>query len=124
MVQVNKLLAQVSLPISGFSKGFYQTAGTDPAGRMATLISNIVTALTIFGGLAFLLWFVVGGLSWTMSGGNQEQLNKAKSQMSTAIAGLVVLILATTIVWILGKVTGLDILNLEDLVKRVKPVVD
>ena len=76
---------------------------------------------TIFGGLAFLFWFVIGAVQWTSSGGNPEQMNKDKSQMSTAIAGLFVLVLSTAVIWILGKVTGLDILNLERLIRAVTP---
>lgn len=121
MDPVNKFLADASLPITGFSKGLYQTAGAGPAKRLADIFSGIVTVFTIFGGLAFLFWFVIGALFWATSGGDPEQTNKAKSQMTTAIAGLFILILSTSIIWILGKVTGLDIINLESLIKKVVP---
>ena len=112
-------------PLSGFTQtgGLFNTAGA-PDTRLTQVISNIVGVLTIFGGLAFLTWFVVGAVQWTASGGNPEQLNKAKSQMSTAIAGLFVLILSMAVVWILGKVTGLDIINLEVLINKVGPNAD
>ncbi len=116
-----KFLADETLPITGFGKGLYKTAGSGVTTRFTEIISNIVTVLTIFGGLAFLFWFVIGAVQWTSSGGNPEQMNKAKSQMSTAIAGLFVLVLSTAIIWILGKVTGLDIINLEKLIRRVTP---
>lgn len=121
---VRNFLAQTTtaLPdLSGFSDGLFKTAGSTPDTRLTQVISNIVGVLTIFGGLAFLTWFVIGAVQWTASGGNPEQMNKAKSQMSTAVAGLFVLILSMSVVWILGKVTGLDILNLEDLIKKVRP---
>ena len=122
MDQSLKLLSQLPLPpISGFSGGLFRTDGGAPDTRLTQVISNIVGVLTIFGGLAFLVWFVVGALTWASSGGNPEQMNKAKSQMSTAVAGLFVLILATSVVWILGKITGLDIINLDTLIKSVIP---
>ena len=116
-----KLLADEALPITGFGKGLYRAAGGGVTARFTEIISAIVTTLTIFGGLAFLFWFVVGAVQWTSSGGNPEQMTKAKSQMSTAIAGLFVLVLSTAIIWIVGKVTGLDILNLERLIRAVTP---
>ncbi|MBU2051891.1 MAG: hypothetical protein Q8P47_01665 [Candidatus Beckwithbacteria bacterium] len=116
-----RFLADEALEITGFNKGLYKTAGAGVTGRLTEIFSNIVTVLTIFGGLAFLFWFVIGAFQWTSSGGNPEQMNKAKSQMSTAIAGLFVLVLSTSIIWILGKVTGLDIINLESLIKKVVP---
>ena len=118
-----KLIAQTTtqLPdLSGFSGGLFRNAG-EPSTRLTQVISNLVAILTIFGGLAFLTWFVIGAVAWTSSGGNPEQMNKAKGQMSTAIAGLFVLILSNAIIWILGKVTGLDIINLESLIKKVVP---
>jgi len=124
---VHNLLAQTKTPlpsISGFDGGLFQSAGSTPDTRLTQIISNIVGVLTIFGGLAFLTWFVIGAVQWTASGGNPEQMNKAKSQMSTAIAGLFVLILSMAVVWILGKVTGLDIINLEVLINKVGPNAD
>lgn len=116
-----RFLADEALEITGFGQGLYKTAGSGATGRLTEIISNIVTVFTIFGGLAFLFWFVIGAVQWTTSGGNPEQMNKAKSQMSTAIAGLFVLVLSTAVIWILGKVTGLDIINLENLIKKVVP---
>ena len=84
-----KLIAQTTtqLPdLSGFSGGLFRNAG-EPSTRLTQVISNLVAILTIFGGLAFLTWFVIGAVAWTSSGGNPEQMNKAKSQMSTAIEG-------------------------------------
>lgn len=119
----HNFLAQTTtqLPdLSGFGKGLFNTAAA-PATRLTQVISNIVGAITIFGGLAFLVWFVIGALTWTSSGGNAEQMNKAKAQMGTAVVGLFILVLSTAIIWILGKVTGLDIINLDKLINRVTP---
>lgn len=121
MAQATRFLSDASLPISGFGSGLFQSAGGGATGRFTQILSGIVTALTIFGGLAFLFWFIVGALQWTSSGGNPEQMNKAKSQMSTAVAGLFVLILSTAVVWLLGKITGLDIINIEALIEKVTP---
>ena len=120
MGPLKQLLAADLPKLGGFDSGLFQRTET-PDTRLAEVLSNIVAVLTIFGGLAFLAWFVIGALTWASSGGNQEQLNKAKSQMSTAVAGLFVLILATSVVWILGKITGLEILNLEELINKVTP---
>jgi len=121
MAPAIKFLADEALEITGFGKGLYRPAGAGVTGRFTEIISNLVTVLTIFGGLAFLVWFVIGAVQWTSSGGNPEQMNKAKSQMGTAIAGFFILVLSTAVIWILGKVTGLDILNLERLIRAVTP---
>jgi formate hydrogenlyase subunit 3/multisubunit Na+/H+ antiporter MnhD subunit len=115
-------MADVTLPsLSGFGKGIFESAGATPQNRLVEIISNVVAVLTIFGGLAFLFWFVVGALTWASSGGNAQQLDKAKGQMGTAVVGLFVLVLATAFTWLVGKVTGLDIINLELLINKVVP---
>ena len=118
----NQLAAFTPLgQIRGFSEGFFKTAGNQPASRFEFIISNIITVFTIFGGIAFLLWFVIGALTWITSGNNTEQLNKAKNQMSTAFIGLFILVLSYSIIFILGKVTGLNMLNPELIIKNLKP---
>jgi len=120
--KINKLAAVTPLgQIRGFSQGFFKTAGNQPASRFANIISSIITVLTIFGGLAFLLWFLSGALTLITSSGKPEQLNKAKNQMSTALIGLFVLVLSYSIIFILGKVTGLNILNPELIIQKLKP---
>jgi len=108
-------------PIKGFSKGFFKTAGQQPANRFAILVSNIITVLTIFAGLAFLFYFVIGALAWITSGGETESLTKAKKQMTSAITGLFIIVISYSLIFILSKVTGLAILNPEDIIKNLKP---
>jgi hypothetical protein len=105
--------------ISGFDTGLFSKQYTTPSG-FAVIISNIVSAITIFAGLAFLFWFLIGAFTW-ITGDNTQQLDKAKSQMSTAIVGLIVVILTIPVAYIIGKLTGLDILNPELIIQKLLP---
>ncbi len=89
--------------------------------RFALVISNIISVLTIFAGLAFLIWFVVGALTWTTSGGQAEQLSKAKAQMGNALVGLFVTIMVIPITYVIAKLTGLDILNPINVIPKLLP---
>ena len=115
-------MAQTNLPpLTGFGSGFFNSAGANASGQTALLISRIIAVLTIVGGLAFLLWFVIGALTWVTSAGNPKQLDKAKQQIGDALIGLVVLVCAYAIISLLGRLTGLDILNFEPLINRLIP---
>lgn len=107
--------------ITGFSSGITALSGTDPVHRFATVISGIIAVLTIFAGLAFLTYFVIGALTWITSGGQPDQLTKAKSQMSTALVGIFVVILTIPIAYIVSALTGLDILNPVNIVPHILP---
>lgn len=117
----------IPLPLNNItqnSSGIAQNPGSSAnaaINRFALALSNIVGVLTVFSGLAFLIYFVIGALTWTTSGGQAEQLNKAKSQMGTALVGLFVTALTIPITYIVAKLTGLDILNPIKILPNLLP---
>lgn len=112
-------LTNISNQATGIAKD--PGAGNTAITRFSTIISAVVGTLTVFAGLAFLIYFIVGALTWTASGGQAEQLSKAKSQMGTAIVGLIVVILTIPITYIVSKLTGLDILNPLTIIPNLLP---
>ena len=110
-----KLLAQNPL------KGTFQGASTifAPTGTGAsaggtpleTFLSIFLGFFTIVGGLMFLLYFVFAALSWLSAGGDKGKVESAKTQMTNAALGLVVIILSQFIIGIVSNVLGLNILN-------------
>ena len=107
-------------PISGFKSGLTQTTDSvlaDPASRFASVISNIIAAITIFAGIFFLVYFLISAFTW-VTGGDPQQLEKAKKQMSSALIGLSLVILLIPITYLISRLTGLDIINFADLLKQ------
>lgn len=109
--------------LSNLNSGIAQNpgAGNSAINRFALALSNIVGVMTVFSGLAFLIYFVIGALAWTTSGGQPEQLSKAKSQMGTALVGLFVAALTIPITYIVSRLTGLDILNPLKIIPSLLP---
>lgn len=58
---------------------------------MITLISNTVLLLV---GIIAVLFLIIGGFQYISSGGNPEQVNKAKNTIFYAIIGIVITLLA------------------------------
>ena len=116
---MEKILADLNLgKIGGFSKGFTSSVSETPQG-FENLLSRVISIFTIFASLAFVLWLVIGAFTW-ITGDNPQQLEKAKKQMSSAIIGLIVTAAIIPFTWIIGKITGLEILNFADLVSNLK----
>lgn len=121
---MSNLLAQVKTdlgPIRLTPKGFTEGFGNDPAGRLEEIISNIVGVFTIFAGISFIIYFLIGAVAWVTAGGHPETLDKAKNQMSTALIGLVITVVGVGVMYVLGEVTGLKILNPADIIDKLKP---
>ncbi len=76
---------------------------TDPR----ILIGRIINAiLGIVGSLA-LLAFIVGGLTWVTSAGNDEKVKKGQEKINWATIGLVIIFLAYVIVsFLITSLTG------------------
>lgn len=95
--------------ISGTGK--FQAAVLSPSTLLGDFISTIITTLTVFGGLAFVLYFSLGALSWITAGGDKGKVQTAQSQMTQGAIGLIAIIASYFIIGIIGAVLGLDILN-------------
>lgn len=93
--------------------GGYQpgTGIESSASAVEKLISNILVVLTIVAGIAFILYFLLGGLNWITAGGDKGKIDKAKGMMTNGAIGLIVIALSYSIVWIVGKALGINILT-------------
>ena len=105
--------------ITGF--GPYQSGGADPGGTLERFFSGLLGFLTVLGGIAFLIYFSLGAITWITSKGDKQQVEKAQGYMSNAFIGIVVLILAWAITGVVGALVGVDFLNLSGLIGTITP---
>lgn len=79
-----------------------------------TLLVDIVRYLLSFLGLVAVVIIMYAGWLWMTSGGNQQQLEKAKKTLINAVIGLIIIILSFVIVswvanWIAGTINNSNI---------------
>ena len=86
-----------------------------------TFFSNLLGVFTIVAGLMFLIYFVFGALGWITAGGDPEKVKKAQKQLTNAVLGLVLVVIAYSIVTIIGQVLGLNILNPAGEIENLGP---
>lgn len=115
-MQIRSLLAQN--PLQGVIKGpgAFQpniSAGGAAVGGSAVekFLSVFLGFFTIVGGLMFLMYFIFGGLAWLSAGGEKGKVESARTQLTNAALGLIIVIVSQAIVGIVGGVLGLRILN-------------
>ncbi len=63
-------------------------------------------------GIAVLIYFVVGAISWLTAGGDEERVEKAQKTISNAFIGLVILAASFPIIKIIEIVFGINILEI------------
>lgn len=119
---MSQLLAQAK-PLGNITTpgGYQPGSGIEGAtGAAEKLISNVLVVLTVVAGLAFTLYFLLGGLNWITAGGDKGKIDKAKGMMTNGAIGLIVIAVSYAITWIVGKALGIDILNPGTIINGLK----
>ncbi|MFH0838516.1 MAG: hypothetical protein V1880_04600 [Patescibacteria group bacterium] len=87
-------------------------------GLMVTQQFNIVDLLNLGVAIAIILagglsvfYIFVGGISFILSGGQEDKIREAIHTIRYAIIGLIVTILSVTIIKIVGFIFGFDLLS-------------
>ncbi len=82
-------------------------------------ISTIIGFLTIVAALYFLFQFIIGGYQWIAAGGDKQQTTEARDKITNSMIGLMIIVIATAIVGIIGKLLGLNILNPGEVLQNL-----
>lgn len=90
--------------------GLNATAGTaglkDNNTDLPATIGNIVGAGLAFVGVVFMILIIYGGLLWMTSRGNEQQVEKAKDLIYSAVIGLIIVLSAYAITFYIGGILG------------------
>ncbi|MBI5404760.1 MAG: hypothetical protein HY976_00885 [Candidatus Kerfeldbacteria bacterium] len=78
-------------------ENFGGQVGLGTADLKGTIVNIISWVLGIVS-LVAVVMIIIGGLQWMTSGGNEEKVEKAKKTISSAVVGIVIVILAWAIV--------------------------
>lgn len=95
------VFGKIGLPtqLSGYS-------ADDGAGNISKLLDNLVGIFFAAGALAFIIMFVWGAVQMILSGGDKEAVSKARSRITWAIIGIVLMSLSYFVFSLLQDITG------------------
>ena len=86
------------------------------------IINRGLAYAIIVAGFLSVVFIFVGGISFILSGGQEDKIKSAVSTIRYAIIGLIITILAIVIVGTVGKAMGLDIIkyiNFSDIIDTI-----
>jgi predicted permease len=69
----------------------------------------------LFAGILSVIFIIIGGFSFILSGGNEDKIKQAVGTIRYAIIGLVITILSVVIVQAIGQFIGLNVVKYLDL---------
>lgn len=88
------------------------------------IINKGLAYAIVVAGLLSVVFIFIGGISFILSGGQEEKIKQAMSTIRYAIIGLIITILAVVIVSTIGKALGLDIIKYIDFGEIIRIVTD
>lgn len=93
--------------------------------ELITLINKGIAYAIIAAGFLSVVFIFIGGISFILSGGQEEKIKKAVSTIRYAIIGLIVTILAIVIVNTVGHLVGLNAiqyLNFGEIIRLIQEI--
>jgi hypothetical protein len=104
---MNHLLAQQINLIPGGTATSLNTI------TFAGIISGAVTLILVVAAVLFFFMLIIGGIRWIMSGGDKGATESARSQVTAALVGLVIVFAAWAIASFVGNLFGISIFALS-----------
>ena len=91
-----------------------QTAQFKGLGELSLpgIVSAFITLTLVIAALVFFFMLVIGGIKWIASGGDKAQTETARSQITSALIGLVIVFSAWAIAQLIKSFFGVDIFSL------------
>lgn len=92
---------------------------------LAELINKGIAYAIIVAGFLSVVFIFIGGISFILSGGQEEKIKQAVSTIRYAIIGLIITVLAVVIVNALGKIIGIsttDYISFSKIVEMIQDI--
>jgi hypothetical protein len=77
------------------------------------IVSGLISLAFLVVVLVFFAMIVIGGLKWITADGDEKAVGAARSQITNALIGLVIVFAAWAILRLIGYIFGVDIFQLS-----------
>ena len=105
---LNLLAQNINLQPSSSDKNFGALGGLTVPG----IISAMIRLTVVVAAIVFFFILVIGGIRWILSGGDKANTEAARSQITAALVGLVIVFAAWAIVALINTFFHVDIFSL------------
>ncbi len=104
----NRLIAQITnVAVPGGS------SPDDSPKQFAITVATLWQTIILVGGLAFLLYFLQGGLTWITAGGDKGKIEEARGKITQGLVGLAILAASYVIIKFIETAIGMNLLNIS-----------
>jgi hypothetical protein len=111
---MSTLLAQITNPAVADLPEFSADSGQTGAQILGKYLATSITTAVALGGLAVLVYFILGALNWVTAGGDKSKIEKAQQRIIQAFIGFALLVFGVAILGFVGPTFfGLNLLRID-----------
>ena len=107
-----RTLAQITNPVLPAGLGGANSDVNQGGTYLGKLISSLIGALFIAGFLLTFMQIIISAIQWITAGGDKQALEKARTGITNAIMGLVIVAATYAVMTLVGQFFGIEITNL------------
>lgn len=108
-----RLLSQIRNPVLPSSLGGGPNTDPNQGGvALGKLISNLIGALFIAGFLLTFMQIIISAIQWITAGGDKQALEKARTGITNAIMGLIIVGATYALMTLVARFFGMELTNL------------
>jgi hypothetical protein len=85
----------------------------DEVSDLTKFVSVALQVLLVVAAVVFFIMLLVGGIRWIISGGDKANTQAARSQITAALVGLVIVFSAWIIAAIVGRIFNVNLFNIS-----------
>jgi hypothetical protein len=93
------------------TKIFFKIPNFSPFNNLSGFINVLISLAFFAAGLFFFFNLIIGGIQWINAGGDAKALDSARTRLTNAVIGLIIVVAAFAITGIVGSVFGISIIR-------------
>lgn len=118
---MNRLLAKVTNPFLE-GTGLDSPAPGEAKSLFSRVLSGIIEILLFIAFIYFLINFILAGIGWIASQGDENRVKASRDRVMNSIIGLTIAFSIFVVLKVVGQVFG--IASLQDLALPFSPIID
>ena len=111
-------LATINNPALNAAYGTPGGSGGAP-GRIEALLTILLGVITVFGFVYFIFQIFIGAIQWITAGADKDAVQRAQKRFMNSVVGLVVLLLAYSLIGLVGKLLGVDLFDFTGTINKI-----
>jgi len=121
MNKIKKVISKFPVALVVLAQANEAQINLQPGGDFASiqsltaggLVGGFIKLALVIAAIVFFFILVIGGIRWIVSGGDKQQTENARGQITAALVGLIIVFAAWAIAQLIGTFFGIDIFSLN-----------